>query len=331
MPIDLSVLRAFDKLLFDVPLSPVQGRRFQPTGFPDLGAATFETEVGTCLTVESAQSMANRLESTCWDDGNQELLPELMGLSYVRVNDRTGTFLTSSLLEAHRVNSVYIENADKGDFHKMLGSEIGLTKDRPINRPALARALFKFDAGSLLHGVFLESIDGRLRIARAISSFIEAEGVRVAASGGVKNDHVKPGTEAKGGPEKEGADDGSPKKTAREGYGNVPFHRDEFTAEKITLFANIDPSQIRGYGLGDEPTNLLTSLALFKLRALLDGKLRLRTACDFKVTTDSVNATNTAFTLPSRADLLFAVAASIKACEPYFAKNRGVTTVAYAG
>lgn len=322
--VDLSPLRARDKVLFDVPLAPVQGHRFQPTGFPDLGAATFETEGGTCLLVESAQSMANRLESTCWDDGAQSLLPDLAGLSCIRVNDAAGRFLTSSVLEAHRINSVYVEKADKGAFHAMLEKEIGLAKDRPIDRVALAKAVLRFDAGSLLHGVFLESIDGRLRLARAMTAFIEADGVRVAASGGVKNDQVKPGTEKGDAP-------GGEKKTAAEGYGNVPFHRDEFTARTITLFANIDLAQIRGYGLGDEPTGMLILLALFKLRALLDGKLRLRTACDLKPTADAVKATNAEFILPSRAELLTDLVKAIKACEPHFAKDRGVTTVTYAG
>lgn len=323
--VDLSSLSARDKLLFDVLLAPVQGHRFQPTGFPDLGAATFETEMGTGLLVESAQSMANRLEATCWDDGSQSLLPELVGLSFVRVNDKSGRFLTSSLLEAHRINSVYVEKADKGAFHDMLEKEIGVAKDRPIDRVALAKAILRFDAGSLLHGVFLESIDGRLRLARAMTAFIEAEGVRVAASGGVKNDHVKPGTESGG------DEPGTEKRTAAEGYGNVPFHRDEFTARTITLFANIDLAQIRGYGLGDEPTKMLTLLALFKLRALLDGKLRLRTACDFKTRSDVVKAANAEFILPSREELITDVQAAIKMCEPHFAKDHGVTSVTYTG
>ncbi len=333
MPIDVAVLHAQDKLLFDVPLAPVQGQRFQPTGFPDLGAATYETESGTNLLVESAQSMANRLEATCWDEGTQGLPPDLAGLSYVRVNGKDGEFLTSSILEAHRINSVYIEKADKGELHSTIGKEIGLAKDRPIKRAALVKALFQYDVGSLLHGVFLESIDGRLRIARAMSAFIEADGVRVAASGGVKNDLVKPGTEKKAKPGVEGSGDASPgeSKTAKDGYGNVPFHRDEFTARTITLFANIDLAQIRGYGLGDAATRTLTLLALFKLRALLDGKLRLRTACDFKVVPETVVATNAKFALPSRAELLGDLRVAIKASEPFFAKNQGVTTVTYAG
>lgn len=315
MPIDLSSLASLDKLLFDVPLAPVQGHRFQPTGFPDLGAATYETESGTSLLVESAQSMANRLESTCWDDAAQGLTADLEGLSYIRVNDKAGKFLTSSVLEAHRINSVYIEDAE-GKFHDTLEKEIGYADAKPIDRPAFVRALFRYDVGSLLHGTFLESIGGRLRLARAMSAFIEADGVSVAASGGVKNDHVMPGKEGE--------------KTSTKGYGNVPFHRDEFTAQSITLFANVDLAQIRGYGLADDATKLLTLLALFKLRGLVDGRLRLRTACDFKVTTDVIKATNGAFALPTRADLVVELRLAIAACAPLFAKDKGVTSLTYA-
>lgn len=320
MTIDLSPLAALDKLLFDIPVAPVQGHRFQPTGFPDLGAATYETQTGTSLLVESAQSMANRLESTCWDDATQALVPELAGLSYIRVNDKNGKFLTSTLLEAHRINSVYVEKSDSEKFHKMLKEEIGYEEAKPIDRPAFVRAVFKYDVGSLLHGTFLESIGGRLRLARAISAFIEADGVDVAASGGVKNDHVMPGKD----------EAGATKKTSADGYGNIPFHRDEFTAKSITLFANIDLAQIRGYGLGSDATKLLTLLALFKLRGLLDGKLRLRTACDLKITADLVTATNANFALPSRPDIVADLRGAIAACAPMFAKEQGVTTVTYA-
>ena len=75
MPLDLSSLEGAPRLLMEVRLKPVQGSRFQPTGFPDLGAATYkgvrqengETITVESLLVESAQSMANRLESVCWD------------------------------------------------------------------------------------------------------------------------------------------------------------------------------------------------------------------------------------------------------------------------
>ena len=64
---DLNALDNANRVLFTVPLRPVQGDRFQPTGFPSLGAATYQTKDGQKVLVESAQSMANRLETTCWE------------------------------------------------------------------------------------------------------------------------------------------------------------------------------------------------------------------------------------------------------------------------
>lgn len=68
----LKFLERTNRLLLTVRLRPLQGDRFQPTGFPSLGAATYQTRSGAKLLVESAQSMANRLEATCWDTGETE-------------------------------------------------------------------------------------------------------------------------------------------------------------------------------------------------------------------------------------------------------------------
>jgi CRISPR-associated protein Csb1 len=290
MSLDLTPLNGAQRALFEVPLVPLQGHRFQPTGFPSLGAATFQTSKGLCLLVESVQSMANRLELTCWDEAKQDVIDELKGISHVRV-ERRGKFLTDTILEAHRLNSPYLlENKKHRKFFDELKQSLGVMEKGPIDRKKLAEVLLKYDVGSLLHGVFLAKKDlagGRLRVARALSAFIEAEGVNIAASGGVKNDHVNP----------EG-DTGL-------GFGNVPFARDEYTAERITLYANLDLAQIRGYGLGREVERFLTLLALFKLRRLLDGSLRLRTACDLRVAVDSIRAVAPAgFLLPDAAALL---------------------------
>ncbi|MDD3652299.1 type I-U CRISPR-associated protein Cas7, partial [Immundisolibacter sp.] len=72
MNLDLDPIANVPRLLFEVPLRPLQGQRFQPTGFPGLGAATFQTASGQSLLVESAQSMANRLELTVWDAANND-------------------------------------------------------------------------------------------------------------------------------------------------------------------------------------------------------------------------------------------------------------------
>jgi CRISPR-associated protein Csb1 len=267
MSIDLKALEGKNRLLFAIPLKPLQGQRFQPTGFPNLGAATFKSPAGDCLLVESAQSMANRLEATLWDSVAQSPVIAARGISHVRV-ERKGEFLTDSMLEAHRINSPYLLEGKDQTFYEALKEEVGAMEDGPINNKKLAETLLKYDIGSLLHGVFLSKsglAGGRLRVKRALSAFIEAEGVRVAASGGVKNDPVNPSGDTKA------------------GFGNVPFSRDEFTAEKITLFVNLDLALLKGHGLGENAFKLLVLLALYKVSKLVNGDLRLRTACDLAV------------------------------------------------
>ncbi|MCA2978077.1 MAG: type I-U CRISPR-associated protein Cas7, partial [Myxococcaceae bacterium] len=63
---------------------------------------------------------------------------------------------------------------------------------------------------------------------------------------------------------------------------NVPFQRDEFTADRITAFFSLDLGQVRAYGLGAAAETLLVALALYKVAAFLEGSLRLRTACDLE-------------------------------------------------
>ena len=95
MSIDLSALASDPRLLLDVPLKPVQGVRFQPTGFPDLGPATFRLKGKNMLLVESAQSMANRLEAVCWDDVADDWVGPLKGLPLVKVVLEDGRPLTN--------------------------------------------------------------------------------------------------------------------------------------------------------------------------------------------------------------------------------------------
>ncbi len=192
----LALLRSAPRVLIEADLKPVAGTRIQPTGFPDLGAATYDPPDGTpTLLVESAQSMANRLEAVCWDEGNDELAEELKGLAYVTV-DLKGLpgegNKTSSLQEFHRLNSPYIMSGvteEKKAFADVLKPELGMVAvaakkpakgkepaaDQPasdkepddvagvVNLRKLAKACFKYDPNSLVHGVFLEKIAGRLR------------------------------------------------------------------------------------------------------------------------------------------------------------------------
>lgn len=310
MSIDFDALKPAPRILIEAALKPVQGTRFQPTGFPDLGPATYDAPnsdggVTPTLLIESAQSMANRLEAVCWDEGNNSIAEPLKGLPYVNVKLAgigDGSDTTTSLQEFHRLNSPYIMSGMLGDktFADVLKPELGMASvaakpkkgakpaesagdDGPassdkepddvagvVNLRKLASVCFKYDPNSLIHGIFLEKIAGRLRQPRALSAFIEATGVDRADSGGVKFDRVLPK------PSVAGVD-------AKGGYGNVPFHRTEFTARSITAYFSIDLAQIRGYGLPSDATKLLIALSLWKVRQFLDSNMRLRTACELEL------------------------------------------------
>lgn len=255
-------LKTSPRLLVQADLRPVQGDRFQPTGFPDLGAATYKRPDGTpMLLVESAQSMANRLEAVCWNDAADEIIEPLKGLPHIVVKFDNGS-QTSSIQEAHRLNSPYIINDP--NINSAIAKEVGNTESGALDIRKLAQATFKRDAGAVLHGVFLEKVAGRLRLQRLLSSFIEAEGASAVTSGGVKLDRVNPSGDA------------------AKGYGNVPFSRTEFVAKKVTAYFNLDLATLRGYGLGEDANRMLIALAVFKMLRVLDSGLRLRTACDFE-------------------------------------------------
>lgn len=148
-------------------------------------------------------------------------------------------------------------------------------------------------------------------MARALSGFIEASGVQAVESGGTKVDHILPS------PKTLGLD-------AKTGYGNVPFPRTEFVAHKIAAYFNLDLALLRGYALGDEATQLLVALALFKTRRFLSTGLRLRTACDLKPVGDLTVTQPSGFDVPAEPQLLSECQRLIGVCKPRFA---GVTTV----
>lgn len=299
-------LGASPRLLMEADLRPVQGHRFQPTGFPDLGPARYTDPSGVqILLVESPQSVANRMELACWDAPGEKLINGLEGLPYVRVTGDGGQMLTNSILEAHRLNSPYIlEGKDKTVF-EMLKSELAEFEIGAVNPRKLAAVLLRFDPGSLLHGIFLAKKDlagGRLRLPRLISGFIEAAGVSPAESGGVKNDHVDPRGDTK------------------KGFGNVPYHRTEFTAKRITAFFNLDLALLRSYGLPEKAEHLCVTMALFKVRRFLSAGLRLRTACDLEPAGEGLRVTRPEkVALPSEEDLLAECSRLIGACKQHFA------------
>ena len=314
MSLDLSALEKAPRLLLRAKLKPLQGTRFQPTGFPEIGAALYDGPDGTpTLLVESAQSMANRMEAVCWDRVADDWVKPLKDLSVIKVNDKGGKPLTNSVLEAHRINSPYIlEGQDKTVFDK-LKNELADMEEGFVDLRKLAKVLLTLDVNSLLHGVFLakkELAGGRLRLPRALSAFIEARDTKVAASGGVKNDSVNPSGDTS------------------KGFGNVPFARDEFVSPEINAYFNLDLAQLRGYGFLDPVYKLLVAIALYKIRAFLESGLRLRTACDLECEGLEMQRPQS-FELPTLSDLEQALPDLIKA-----AKSEAkfvVTTVTYTG
>jgi CRISPR-associated protein Csb1 len=310
MPLDLGGLDGAPRLLLKADLQPVQGTRFQPTGFPDLGPAVYEgPERSQLLVVESAQSIANRLEAVCWDSAADDWAPPLKGLPMVRVVTPEGKPLTNSVMEAHRLNSPYIlEGKDRSVFEK-LKAELAELEEGIVDIRKLAKVLLQIDTNALLHGVFLAKKDlagGRLRMPRVLSGFIEAEGVRLAQSGGVKNDVV------------------NPKGETAKGFGNVPFSREEYTADRITAYFNLDLSQVDGFGLSDAVRRLLVGIALFKILRFLERGLRLRTACDLEVKGSLEVTRPDGFSVPSLKELTGELPRLIEAvaAEGYFAEPR---------
>jgi CRISPR-associated protein Csb1 len=261
--------------IFSIPLEPVAGSRFQPTGFPDLGPGVFKKPLNgdwvDAVLVESEQSMANHLEATGWHRGQQLPVDAFAPLPYVRVVNLAGEYLTSSRTEAHRLSSAFIREAKMEDGTNVvdyLKSELKLVDDKPLSGRDIAAAVLRLDPACLVHGVFFadQKLPGQPKITRALTSFIEAVDIRPAEYGGVKKDDVSHKNEEGQG--------------SSEGYGSIPFHRTMWTAQHITASFVIDLDQIRSYGLSADATRLVETIALWEVRSLCDGGLRLRTMCD---------------------------------------------------
>ena len=268
--------------IYQAHLRPVIGSTFQPTGFPDIGAATFDRwdpetqEPIPSLLLESTQSMANRLEATCWDTAERRPISVVEGLPYVEsrstVDDR---FLTSSRLEPHRLASPYVREAklDNEPMGTVMAQRFALAPDTPLNMPHIAREVLKIDPFCLLHGVFFNNKvwTGQPRFTRAVTAVIEAHDVRSAAYGGLKTELVRRQNIQS---ESEGR--------ANEGYGNIPYQRLEWTARTITASFTIDAQLLRSYGLPEPAADLLETIAMYEIRSFLTNGLRLRTACDLE-------------------------------------------------
>jgi CRISPR-associated protein Csb1 len=275
--LNLAPLDTASRLLVEAELKVATGGggRFQPTGFPDLGPALYKgvrrspdpdktkpdrTETVDMLLVESVQSMANRLEDVCLQ--GEDYNDDCQGVPYVRVLDghRSNEFLTSSVREPHRLASPYVLGAKRNDavYRDEMKSALGANKQRPVHIWKMVPAIFDRDPGCVLHGVFLEEIDGRIRLPRLVSAYIEACSPSQANSGGVYRGEV----------------------TAKD---NIPYPRQEFTSTSITASFIFHLSTLKGYCLDESRRRFLQAWAIYKIDRFLNDYLRLRTACEFEV------------------------------------------------
>ncbi|WP_437279224.1 hypothetical protein WME90_01310 [Sorangium sp. So ce375] len=95
-------------------------------------------------------------------------------------------------------------------------------------------------------------------------------------------------------------------------------------------FFSLDLHQIRGYGLGAAAERMLVPLALFKMATLLEGDLRLRTACDLVPASPLRVERPARSTMPSVVALRAELPSVIAACKDLFAGSGAPTTVTFS-
>jgi len=339
--IDLSAFAGASRLLITVPLKVAPGTngRFQPTGFPDLGPALYKgvrefeekDENGSSKKVQRAVNMlfsdtaaalGNWLEEACLS--GEDYNADCKGIPYVRVLDGDATgepkpFLTSSVREPHRLASKYVLDAKRDgiqgeEFRAWLkkSSQLAVNKDRPVRPWILAQRLFVIDPGCVLHGVFFgdPKLDGRLRLSRLLSGFIEAANPNQVNYGGVYRGEV----------------------SAKD---NIPFSKQEFTSDDIQASFILHVSTLSGHNLEPDQFRFLILWALYKIDTLLCGSFRLRSGCEFEKTAILPTIDGKAWEWPSTKSIKSDFADSKTACFPAIKgetdawKLQGVTVVTW--
>jgi CRISPR-associated protein Csb1 len=316
--INLSALKKASRLLISVPLKVADGTngRFQPTGFPDLGAALykgvreFEEKDGNgtkkvqgavnMLFSDTAAALGNWLEEACLS--GEDYNEDCRGIPYNRVLDGDGSgdpkpFLTSSVREPHRLASPYVLSAKMAGGQETVKDwlkkpdQFAVNKLRPVRPWVLAQKLFTIDPGCILHGVFLEELDGRLRLPRLLSGFVEAANPNQVNYGGVYRGEV----------------------SAKD---NIPFSKQEFTSDDIQASFILHLSSLSAHNLTDEQANFLILWALYKVDTLLGRCLRFRSGCEFQAIEINPAIDGLPWAWPSNADIKADFKAAKEKCFP---------------
>ncbi len=149
---NLNSLDNMPRLLLEADLRPVAGNRFQPTGFADLGAAENKLPDNgpSMLLVESAQSVANRLEKTCLDGDGPLLDPALSGLPYVVVELKASR-KRRALVESNRIASPYI--LLNKEFNATLVKELAYNPEQHLDWRSL-RTMYRYAPTASCMGAF---------------------------------------------------------------------------------------------------------------------------------------------------------------------------------
>lgn len=270
----------------------------QPAGFKDVGAGTYRNPKNGSLSVviHSPQASANSLEAITWNALNNAPVAALAGLPYVEIADQDGNYRASSHTLPHRLASGYLlKHKDAKDFTKQLKADF-----KELGEPA---TVFKYCPSSLLHGVFFSHLgDGRIKLSRAISASVMGHGCERVNIGGASHDPVVPSGTQLDLKYFEGSDKGSAL-----GIGNIPYYQEAYVPEIIEGIFIVDNALLDSYGLGPEPTQLLKTLAEYKVVRLLSRPWRIRSGCD-------LNMAQTDVKLRSLKELETVLGQLIKAC-----------------
>lgn len=283
----------------------------QAAGFKDVGAGTFKNPKNGTLSVivHSPQATANSLEAVSWNALQNWPVEALAELPYVEIVDQDGIFRASTYTLPHRLASGYLlKHKESKDFTKQLQDDF-----KKLGEP---QTVLKYCPNSLLHGVFFSHLgDGRIKLSRILSASVTAHECERVAVGGASHDPVVSSGKQLDLNYFEGS--GSNKGSAL-GIGNLPYYQDAFVAKEIIGTFIIDLAQIKALGLDDKPSQLLKTLAEFKVAKLLAHAWRIRSGCDLQILTPPAG-------LRKLDEIETKLKELIQDCQPHFAQPTKTT------
>ncbi|MBI4661863.1 MAG: type I-U CRISPR-associated protein Cas7 [Verrucomicrobia bacterium] len=295
--------------------------RFQATGYPNLGSALYKgvrytdgkPQTVEMLSVDSNQAIVNWLESVCL--AGEVYNTDCQGIPYVRVVENGDRLVTTSVLEPHRLASDRIMDAqfNNAAYRMHLERVLSVNKKRPLRLQAFLGPLFEIDPGCVLHGVFLERLDGRMRLPRLVSGFVEAGSPNQVNTGGLMRGYV----------------------TIEGEQSSIPYPRQDFSSTDIKASFIFHLSTLRDYQLAEGEADVqrkrfLIAWMLYKIDRFLHRPMRPRSACEFELVGIEAKQDGTERSWPEAGAILAAFQTVKGVVFPPLNGGR-VTTVTHAG